>query len=47
MVTIFIIKTEEVLQGLGFSNADLQGLIRIQRWMANAGAAGKNDPAAT
>ena len=41
-------KTEEVLQGLGFANADLQQAIQgIQRWMADAGIAGKNDPAAT
>ena len=41
-------KTEEVLQGLGFANADLQRPYqRIQRWMANACVAGKNDLAAT
>ncbi|MEJ0083958.1 MAG: hypothetical protein WDM78_24130 [Puia sp.] len=41
-------KTEEVLQGLGFSNAHLQRPYRgIQRWLADARIIGKNDSSET
>ena len=41
-------KTEEVLQGLGFSNAHLsKTLPGIQWWLAHACSAGKNDSSET